>query len=351
MQTSEALLFLSIAFLLLFPLSFAYSHEVYVLSPETIEQAMAQPPLQVFDIIFKNTGTFFFWMFIALWTVFTVASISVAKPVERLFDPLLQKLKPYAPLAARVTLGSAIIASGWFCAMFGPELEFTVFLSPALIPILQMLLVVLGVLILIGLFTRVAAVFLACLYLYMWTHYGTYMLTYTDYFGEALVALIVGNAALALDRSFHHLYPNMPHGLLVWFEKHAFLILRITFGISLIFASMYAKFLHAELALQVAIEYDLTRYFPFDPLFLVLGAFAIELLLGLFIMLGIEVRFASLFLGFFLTLSLLYFREAVWPHIILFGGAAAIFMHGYDRYTLELKFLRWRDKDAPEPVF
>lgn len=328
----------------------ASAHEVYVLPHDTIASAMTQPPLQIFDIISDNMGQFFFWAFICVWAVLTVLSISLSKGVERALDPTLARLKRYAPPVARVTLGLAVAASGYFGAMFGPELPFTDFVPAQLIPLFSYFLMGAGALLIVGLFTRVISGLLALLYLGMWAHYGVYMLTYANYFGEILVSLIVGNAAFAMDRYIHHMYPHVFHKLLTWMEQHAFLILRIAFGTSLIFASAYAKFLHAQLAIETVTLYHLTDYFPFSPPFIVLGAFAIELLAGIFIVLGIEIRFASLFLLFWLTLSLLYFGEAVWPHVVLFGVAIALFMHGYDRYTLQWGIMRMRNKRALEPV-
>lgn len=31
----------------------------------------------------------------------------------------------------------------------------------------------------------------------------------------------------------------------------------------------------------------------------------------------------------------MFFGESVWPHIVLFGTAFGMFVHGYDKYTLE----------------
>jgi uncharacterized membrane protein YphA (DoxX/SURF4 family) len=176
------------------------------------------------------------------------------------------------------------------------------------------------------------------------------MLTYADYLGAMLTSLAVGNSIFALDAYVHHRYPRVFQNTLRWMERHAFLMLRIAFGVSLIFASTYAKFLHAQLAIDTVVLYNLTNFFPFDPPFIVLGAFAIELLAGIFIMSGIEIRFASLFLLFWLILSLLYFGEAVWPHVILFGGVITLFMHGYDKHTLQWGLMRMRNKRAMEPV-
>jgi hypothetical protein len=65
------------------------------------------------------------------------------------------------------------------------------------------------------------------------------------------------------------------------------------------------------------------------------------------LILGIEIRWTAIFVLFWLTLSLLYFGEAAWPHLVLFGLGIALFLHGYDRYSLEGQFLK---KAHTEPV-
>ena len=80
-------------------------------------------------------------------------------------------------------------------------------------------------------------------------------------------------------------------------------------------------------------------------MFIVLGALIIEFLAGLMLVLGVAIRWTGLFLLFWLTLSLLYFQEAVWPHIILFGLGIAIFCHGYDSFSLEGLWLKKRGRE------
>ena len=178
------------------------------------------------------------------------------------------------------------------------------------------------------------------------------MLTYTNYLGEIAVLLLVGAHRVSVEHSIDTARPRFwalfTDHLYAWWSKYSFLILRVSFGISLIYASFYAKFLHSNLAYTVAIKYDLMQYFPFDPSFLVLGAAIVEMLLGIFFILGIEIRFTAIFLNVFLILSLLYFGEVVWPHIILFGIPAAFFMYGYDKYSIEGYFFKEGDR---EPVF
>jgi len=124
--------------------------------------------------------------------------------------------------------------------------------------------------------------------------------------------------------------------------------MRVAFGVSLIYASVYAKIMHNNLALAVTAHYPgMVAFFGFEPHFLVLGAAIIEIVLGLFFILGIEIRFTSLFILFWLSLSLWYFGESVWPHIILIAIPLAFVCYGYDRYSLEGLFFK---KNGREPV-
>jgi uncharacterized membrane protein YphA (DoxX/SURF4 family) len=155
------------------------------------------------------------------------------------------------------------------------------------------------------------------------------MLTYTNYVGEFLAVLVVGT------------------GL----SKYGFTILRVLFGVALIYTSAYAKLWYSNLALdtvnKIVQGHPLTYYLPFEAHFLVLGAAFVEILIGLFFILGVEIRFTALFLMFWLTLSLIHFGEVVWPHIILIGIPIAFFFYGYDKTSLEGYFFK---KGKREPV-
>lgn len=328
----------------------ARAHEVYVLSQSTIQEALTQPSLQVFSIIYGETGRFFFWMFLTMLVLSFVGIVSVSKHLEQWCDPFLLWLRTYAPFIGRVTLGISLVASGYFSALFGPELPMASFLPQVYVMPFRVFLVVSGALLTIGFLTRTIALLVIGMYAAMILRFSYYMLTYVNYFGEMVIAFMAGGKVLAIDALFPERVPKVFQRLIDFTTRNGFFILRLAFGTSLIYAAIYAKFLHAQLALDTVIQYHLTDYLHFDPPFLVLGALAVELLLGVLFILGIEVRFAALFLTMFLTLSLLYFGEAVWPHIILVGGALTIFAYGYGSFTLERVFLRRRHRDGEEPV-
>ncbi len=323
----------------------ASAHEVYVLSHAEVEVGLATQPFDMFAVMQANFGQFAFWGFIAFVIISGIFLISIIRPMEALFDPFLRRGRKYAPLIARVTVGIAFVAAAYFQASFGPELPLLETYG-SYTPIMQGILAVTGVLIIFGLYTRIAAgVALAIYCLSVYLH-GKYMLTYTNYLGEIMVLLILGAGhAKIKGRDIFARFAR-------WLEPYSFAILRILFGVSLLYSAIYAKILHNELALQVAElplghAYPIVHYLHFEPHFLVLGAAIVEVLIALFFIVGFEIRFTALFIEFWLALSLFYFGESVWPHLILVGIPIAFIFYGYDKYSLEGKFFK---KGNREPI-
>ena len=324
----------------------ASAHEVYVLTANDISTDITERPFDMFAVALQNMHQFMFWAFIAILTVSAVFFISILRPVERALDPIFKRLKPYAPAVARVTVGIGFICASYFQASFGPELPLAASYGPYA-PLVGIVLAVTGTLIIIGFWARAAAVVALLLFANAARLHGWYLLTYANYFGEFIVLLIIGShrasvhSIMGWGERFHRSF----HAISEKLRPLAFPILRVCFGISLLYASLYAKVLHNNLALQLVSNplaghpYPLAHYFGLEAHFLVLGAAIVEVVIGLFFILGIEIRFTSLFLLFWLSLSLWYFGESVWPHVILIGIPISFIMYGYDDYSLEGRFL------------
>ncbi len=299
--------------LALFPLG-VVAHEVYVLSPETIVRDLSTQSPNPFEAFATNRFQFFLWGFIAFVVVSTIFFASITHRFEIFFEPWLSRLRPWAAPVARLTLGVCLLASAYSGALFGPELPLSDFGAWEIF--LQIGLYLAGALMLWKRLAPVGGAIALGIFILAIAWHGLYMLTYANYVGEIILAMFL------LRRRF---------------EALAFFALRIGFGVSIAFAALYAKFLHSNLALSVVHEYNLTQFFHFDPLFIVLGACIIEVLIGIFFIVGFEIRHTALFFSFWIFLSLLYFGEAVWPHLILVGVNAALFMYGYDKWTIEGK--------------
>ncbi len=323
------------------------AHEVYVLSSSQINQALAMPSFNLWTEIVSHLSQFGFWAFIGILLVFGIFWISTMRFLERRLDPFFLKIRPYATFIARLTIGLSFLAAAFYQAIYGPELPLVANFGPYAGPI-TLALVLIGLAIVVGFYARLAALIALVLYGILAYEHGSYMLTYVNYLGEIIVLLILGAHSLSLDRLFRRKSAGSPVSVRpAWFRNFAdylkprsFAILRVLFGTALIYASVYAKILHNGLALLTVEQYHLDKLLGFEPHFLIMGGAIVEILIGLFFILGIEIRFTSLFLLFWLSLSLWFFGEVVWPHLILIGIPIAYVFYGYDDYSVEGYFFR-----------
>jgi uncharacterized membrane protein YphA (DoxX/SURF4 family) len=322
---------------------FVSAHEVYVLDQQTISYDVSHPSPDPFSLIATNPMQFSLAALFGIILVVGVFLISISRKVENAIDPLLMRAKRWAPLIARLTLGLSLIAAAYYHALFGPEIPFTSLVGSHA-GLLQILVYIIGALIVVGLWVRESALVALVIFIISAVMYKMYMLTYVNYLGEIILNVILGGGAWSLDRHLNrHSFSRLKEKI----EPYAFPALRILFGISALYASWYAKLFHNTLALDTVTHYHLTNYFHFSALFVVLGALIVETLIGLFFILGIEIRFTALFFLVFLTLSLFYFGEVVWPHLILIGVNLAFIFHGYDNYSLEGRYFK---RGRREPV-
>jgi uncharacterized membrane protein YphA (DoxX/SURF4 family) len=348
------------------------AHEVYVLTPAQITQAIGTPPFDMVAVALDNLHLFVFWGFITALVIFCVFFISILRFLERWLDPFFVRIRPYAPLVGRITIGLSFLAAAYYQATYGPELPIAATYG-SLTGFITVVLVVIGTMTILGLYVRIAAIIALIMYVIAICYRGWYMLTYINYMGEIIALIVLGSHNWSIDSLLSrnkkntgaaavmttpppspHLFSgffasvhSLWHRFALWLAPKSFAILRVCFGISLIFASAYAKIIYNNLGLFTVEKYHLDKILGFEPHFLVLGAAIIEVLIGLFIILGIEIRFAALFFEFWLMQSLFFFGEVVWPHIILIGIPIALIMYGYDQYSVEGYFFR---KKKYEPV-
>lgn len=323
----------------------ASAHEVYLLDGPTIARDIGTVSPNPFNAFFDNTYQFFLWGFMCFVAFSTIFFMSIFHSFEERFAPLFARMKKYAAPTARITLGLCLLACAYNKALFGPELPFYG-LDPNGVAGLQILFYIAGTLITFGIWTRIGALLVVpALWLFL-VERVNYVPTYANYYGEVIFVFISGGGMYSLLDDGRFL-PKSLRRLIHELEKYSWPILRIGFGISILYAAIFAKFIHSNLALDTIAKYHLTNYFHFDPLFTVLGAFIIESLIGIFFIIGLEIRWNCIFFLFWLSLSLWYFGEAVWPHLVLIGLNLTFLLHGYDRYSIEGRFFK---KHGLEPV-
>lgn len=305
----------------------ASAHEVYVLDKSTILADVAAPFINPFLAAMQNWQLFIGWG-VGIFSLL-VMGLALSWWLTRfnLLQKLLLSIKHFAPNLAQLTIAISMVSCGAFNALFGPELPLTD-LFGVLAPVLRIALIVGGVLLGLGLLTRVVMIFFLSLFVFSLFKSPILAAVYLIYGAEALILFFEGSTYkfISLD------IPAFGQG---FFPKQTkFLFLRACFAFTLIYSAFFAKFLHVQLALDTISKYQLTRFFPFAPAFIVLGALFIESLIGFFYLIGFQVRLTALVFIGFLTLSILFFKEAVWPHYILYGSSVVVLVHGYDQYML-----------------
>lgn len=325
----------------------ALAHEVYVLTPGQIATDVSSQPFDMLGVIYANLGQFIFWGFIAFVVVSTIFFVSVFRVFENWLDPFFARGKRYAPLICRVTVGLGLLAGAYNQATYGPELPF----APAFgsfTPLVTAIVVAVGLSLIAGIWVRAAAFVALAFFGWATVLNGHYMFTYANYFGEFLVLFLLATHVPGTRIAGKDLWARVGHAV----APYEFFIVRAAFGISLLYAALYAKIIHNELALQIASlpfnhAHSIAYYFGFEPHFLVLGAAIIEVIIACFFIFGIEIRWTCIFLEFWLALSLWWFGESVWPHLVLIGIPIALFFWGYDKYSLEGRYFKRGNR---EPV-
>ncbi len=292
------------------------AHEAYVLprpefeaglkyvSVQTLSALQDPANLRLFFIITIGVGL---GLILSLWFSQTRIAAAAANKIER--------LKFLGQWIVRLAVSASFFFSATSNSFLGPDisldsLPYRVAIKGALF--------VISAMVLFGFLTELAALLALVVFTIAANVYHWYLATYLNYLGELMVLIMFGARGFgSIDR---WMFGETKRFL--WLKKYESDIVRIFYGAALAFAAINVKFLHSTLTLTVVKSYHLTQFhwlFPSDPVLVTLGAAISELTIGLFIMFGFQLRLTVLISLFYITLSLLYFRELVWPHLLLYG--------------------------------
>lgn len=219
------------------------------------------------------------------------------------------------PFFVRIAIAAAFFFGAKSGEFLGPELDLV---KMPLAELMRWGVYVSSFMILFGVFTEIAAFIGLVIFSIGFFVFGAYLATYFNYLGELIALLLFGSRQWSFDKTIFGPLKKWRKG---W-QKYETTIVRTFYGLALIYAAINVKLLHTDLTLKVINDWNLTQFhwlFPGDPLLIVLGAGLAEAAIGLFILLGFEIRLTVLISLFYITLSLLFFRELVWPHILLYG--------------------------------
>jgi uncharacterized membrane protein YphA (DoxX/SURF4 family) len=321
-------------FMAFYTLPVTFAHEQYVLTQHQFNNDMADKTISVWSALHTPENIFIAVsvgsgvLILLFLTFFFQHSVWGRK-----LGDLLDLFDSLGHLLLRVALAASLLASAYFHAFMGPEIPIN---SLPLQSIILPLLYFCGILLLFGVLTRLAALLGLFLLLLTTVVYGDYIITYLNYYGEYIALLVWGSYAFSVDNTFF--------GISRYVKKYRdieLLIIRVTYGISVMYPALTIKFLHPEVIVDIATRYHLTQIhwlFPSDPLLISLGTGMAQVLVGVMIVVGFQTRLASVITFFLYALSVVYFKEAVWPHYILLTLALYLVINNGGKLTVDEYF-------------
>lgn len=322
---------ISFLFSYLFFASPVYAHEAYVLTRSEFQTGLASstanPLGALLDPRYIKTSAI---ITICVVAAYFLALVWSTTAVAAFLDKIIKRAKVVGPLIIRIAISSSFFYAAFANSILGPELSLT------LVPngyIIRFLLFALSIMIFFGFLTEIAAGIGLIVFLYITTVFNGYMITYANYFGELIVLLLFGSRFFSIDQA---LFGKETH--IKFLEKFRDLetpIVRILYGVALMYAGWTIKFAHQSLSIDVYNQYHLVNFFHASASFIAAGAGLSEILIGLFIFIGLEQRLTIIISLIFITLSLIYFREMLWPHLMLYGISFSLLINSADKFTVD----------------
>lgn len=250
------------------------------------------------------------------------------------FIASVEALKDYVPVILRVFIGAGLIIAGlngWLLSVDSPMEG------------IGAIEIVLGIMLLIGLLTRIAAAGLLALWLLSLLTFGLGItesgaMHHFEVAGVAVFLMIWGSTKFSVDNIAKLNIGNA----LSRYKIYDMLTLRLTIGIALIWLSIVEKLLYPGLGIAVVEKYSLPT-FGLEVSTFVFVAGLVELSAGLAILIGLTTRFITLVAAIFVVIGILTFGESVSSHFGFVGVALAIIIRGGSAYSAD-EFIKNLDK-------
>lgn len=268
-------------------------------------------------------------IFLILATLLVVVALPLFIRKSRLahtyFAHIRERLagyKQYVPWIVRLSLGIALIGAGSAGALISPTLSD--------MPAYSFIQIAIGFCILSG-FLLVPAVILTIALYAMAVFINPYLIGNIEIAILALAVLIYGDSRPGID----HIV-GIPFGLkLSQLQEYIPLLLRIGIGGAMVYLAIFEKFLNPHMSEMVISNFSLTSVVPVSEAMWVMGAGAVELLVGLLLILGKWTRTSAVVTIVILTLTFFYFGEDVYSHVTLFGTLSALIILGGGKLSLD----------------
>ncbi|MDY6777663.1 MAG: hypothetical protein SVU32_03290, partial [Candidatus Nanohaloarchaea archaeon] len=244
---------------LLFLLStLGVAHEAYTVPRDQFLQGLEQTTTHPLAPL---TAHHHLWLSAALigfvGLTYLIEVLFIATETGYEVDTLIKQGEKYGPVIVRVAVGLSFLFAAYTDSVFGPELSLLQLPFPVFVKFTSF---AVGFMLVFGFLVEVAAAVGIVIFALTALQYGEYLLTYANYLGELLVLLLFGSRYLSIDKLLYG-----ERDWLSWLDavsEYELPIIRIFYGIALIYAGVTVKFLHQHIAVAVFHQYHLGQIFP-----------------------------------------------------------------------------------------
>ncbi len=219
------------------------------------------------------------------------------------------------PFILRLAAGFALIGAGTENFLISPAISDDSFLAT--------LEILLGFLMIVGFLLTPVTLAAVALVLGAFVMHPS-LLGNLDLLATLIAILLLSQNKLGIDDLLGIGTPQIPEK----YRSLAPLVLRFGIGIALVYLAITEKFLNPHNFALVVEKYSMTSLVPVSAAMWTLSVGIFELFIGLMLVLGIHVRTMSLIAFITLSLSFFFFTEAVFAHVTLFSGTAALILLG-----------------------
>ncbi len=240
------------------------------------------------------------------------------------------------PAILRVILGVTLVIGGLGNDyLFAPDL-------PLFSLALSNLEAVVGVMLVFGFLTELAAIFAILLFAYGASIHGAVVLNHLEILGTSLFLLAWGGGRFSVNHA-ESAWMRWHTRLRAWLDSikpYGVALLRWSVGLSFIWMGLNEKLLNPSLSLAVVEKFGLAAQLGVRPDFYVLCAGIIEVSLGILLLAGFLTRFVGVIAFLVFSLSVFRFGESVLPHLLLMAIFICYFITGaqapsVDRWLLQ----------------
>ena len=307
------------------------AHVAYVVSHEEMSENMGVD----FGYIFRPFLELETWIYVLASIVAVLIIWHIANnyaPIKKNLAYAKAKLESYhelIPWILRLCLGITLISAGSERVLISPVLD-----GMGAFATVQ---IIIGFLYLLGfLLVPVTIVTIILYILALSTDF--YLIGNMDVLALALGFLVFHSARPGLDDMLG--FSLLSHIRI----KREYLapMIRFGIGISMIFLAFYEKILNPHMAELVVNQYSMTEFIPVSPALWVSGAGIVELIVGLFLLIGLFTRSTACVAFLVLTASFFFFKESVASHVTLFGILSIVTIEGGGKWSID----KWWQKSG-----